>query len=328
MHFRTTFSIPESAFKIDHQQKILTIGSCFSDEIGSRLMESKFNSFINPFGVIFNPVSIQNLIKRSTQKQPYTMNDVHQNGEQFFCFDVHSSFNSLYANEVLDSINATITEVHNYLKMAHIVIITLGTSWVYRFNETQSIVANCHKVSAKSFEKILLSTEENKAALETIINDLKLINPSVQIIFTVSPVRHIKDGIVENNVSKARLIDAIYQIKQKFTAVQYFPSYELVMDDLRDYRFYKSDLIHPSQEAVNYIWEHFSTTYFTELTQAINQKINKIKLAINHRPFNEASEAHQTFLQKTKVQMEEIVQKYGIDFSAELVHINSKIKSC
>ncbi|MDM1062533.1 GSCFA domain-containing protein [Empedobacter falsenii] len=326
MQFRTTFQIQSSDFKINHQHKILTIGSCFSDEIGKRLIDLKFDGLINPFGVIFNSHSIQNLIERSIQKKYFITADVHQNGEEFFCFDVHSSFNALTKEAVLEELNSTLDEVYDYILSCDVVMITLGTSWIYEWKTSNQVVANCHKVDAKQFEKRLLTSEENLKSLELIVSDLKKINPTIRIITTVSPVRHTKDGMVENNVSKARLLDALYQLSLQHNQVEYFPSYELVLDDLRDYRFFKEDLIHPSKQAVDYIWERFSETYFEQSTQTIIQKINKVISAINHRPFNEESDNYQQFLVKTIALMNELEKGNQLDFSAEKELLKSKIK--
>ncbi|MDH0658736.1 GSCFA domain-containing protein [Empedobacter sp. GD03865] len=326
MQFRTTFQIQSSDFKLNHQHKILTIGSCFSDEIGKRLTDLKFDGLINPFGVIFNSHSIQNLIERSIQKKYFTTADVHQNGEEFFCFDVHSSFNALTKEAVLEELNLTLDQVHDYILSCDVLMITLGTSWIYEWKTSNQVVANCHKVDAKQFEKRLLTTEENLKSLELIVSDLKNINPTIRIITTVSPVRHTKDGMIENNVSKARLLDALYQLSLQNNQVEYFPSYELVLDDLRDYRFFKEDLIHPSKQAVDYIWEKFSETYFEQSTQTIIQKINKVISAINHRPFNEESENHQQFLVKTIALMNELEKGNQLDFLAEKELLKSKIK--
>ena len=326
MQFRTTFQIQSSDFKLNHQHKILTIGSCFSDEIGKRLTDLKFDGLINPFGVIFNSHSIQNLIERSIQKKYFTIADVHQNGEEFFCFDVHSSFNALTKEAVLEELNLTLDQVHDYILSCDVLMITLGTSWIYEWKTSNQVVATCHKVDAKQFEKRLLTTEENLKSLELIVSDLKNINPTIRIITTVSPVRHTKDGMIENNVSKARLLDALYQLSLQDNHVEYFPSYELVLDDLRDYRFFKEDLIHPSKQAVDYIWERFSETYFEQSTQTIIQKINKVISAINHRPFNEESDNHQQFLVKTIALMNELEKGNQLDFSAEKELLKSKIK--
>lgn len=328
MQFRTTFHIPESDFKINHQHKILTIGSCFSDEMGNRLVDLKFDGLINPFGIIFNAYSIQNLIERSIDKRYFTTDDVHQNGEQFFCFDVHSSFNALSKDEVLINLNLTLDRVHHQIHQCDVLILTLGTSWVYERIDTAEIVANCHKVEAKQFKKVLLSTEENFKSMDLIAFEITKINPNVKIITTVSPVRHIKDGMVENNVSKARLLDALYQLDLKYKQVNYFPSYELVIDDLRDYRFYKEDLIHPTNQAVEYIWEKFGETYFENSTQTIIQKISKINSALNHRPFNEESTSHQKFLQKTMQMINELEKGQKLDFQQEKEILRTKIKSC
>ena len=328
MQFRTTFQIPESKFKINHQQNILTIGSCFSDEMGNRLVDLKFKGLINPFGVIFNSYSIYKLILRSLNKIYFTIEDVHQNGEQFFCFDVHSSFNSLTKEIILNHLNETIDLVHNQLLSCDVLILTLGTSWVYQNKHTNQIVANCHKIAAKQFDKMLLSTEENFKSLDLITSELIKLRPQIKIITTVSPVRHIKDGMIENNVSKARLLDALYQLTNRYDEVDYFPSYELIMDDLRDYRFFKSDLIHPSEQAVEYIWEKFVESYFNQTTETINQKIKKIISALNHRPFNEDSLSHQKFLKKTYSLIEELEKGHALNFKEEKLFLQSKIKSC
>lgn len=327
MQFRTTFQIPDSSFKITHQQKIVTIGSCFSDEIGARLVQLKFDGLINPFGVIFNAHSIQNLIERSINLRYYTTDDVHQNGEQFFCFDVHSSFNALSTEEILKELNQTLDQVHQQITTCDVLMVTLGTSWVYQSRKTNQIVANCHKVDAKQFDKILLSTAETFKSLDLLVFDMLKINPNLKIITTVSPVRHIKDGVIENNVSKSRIIDALYQLNLKYDEVTYFPAYELVMDDLRDYRFYKEDLIHPSPQAVDYIWEKFTEIYFSEETLTLNQKINKINAALAHRPFNSESESHQKFLNKILL-MIEVVEKTGLSFEVEKQTLSQKIKEC
>ncbi|MFV0192423.1 GSCFA domain-containing protein [Empedobacter falsenii] len=328
MQFRTTFQIQPSDFKLHHQHQILTIGSCFSDKIGKYLVDLKFNACVNPFGVIFNTISIQKLIERSIHKKYFTTADVHQNGEEFFCFDVHSSFNALTKVEVLERLNSTLEQVYQFIYSCDVVMITLGTSWIYEWKNTNQIVANCHKVEAKQFEKKLLTTEENLKSLELIVSDLKKINPNIRLITTVSPVRHTKDGIIENNVSKARLIDALYQLNLQYNQVDYFPSYELVLDDLRDYRFFKEDLIHPSKQAVDYIWEKFSVTYLEQSTHTINQKINKVISAMNHRPFNEESENHQKFLVKTIALMNELEKDNQLDFSLEKECLRSKLKQC
>lgn len=328
MQFRTTFQISESEFKLNHHHKILTIGSCFSDEMGNRLVDLKFDGLINPFGIIFNAYSIKHLINRSLYKKYYTIKDVHQNGEQFFCFDVHSSFNSLSKESILEQLNKTIDLVHQQLITCDVLMITLGTSWVYQYKLNHQIVANCHKVEAKQFDKVLLSSEENFKFLDSIVSNLIEFNPTLKIITTVSPIRHIKDGMVENNVSKARLIDALFKLNEKYKQVKYFPSYELVMDDLRDYRFFKSDLIHPSEQAIEYIWEKFVETYFNQNTITINQKIQKIISALNHRPFNEDSLSHQKFLVKILLWIEELEKGHNLNFEAEKLFLQSKIQSC
>lgn len=283
--------------QIDYQSNLLLLGSCFSENIGDKLRYFKFQSTQNPFGILFHPKAIENLITNAINKKAYSSDDLMYQNEVWHSFDAHSSLSSANESVLLSKINSAISLTSKKLEEASHILITLGTSWVYRFIETDTIVANCHKISQKKFLKELLTVAEITESLEAIIVLLKSVNKNVSITFTVSPVRHLKDGFIENTQSKSHLISAIHTIINKQN-VSYFPSYEIMMDELRDYRFYAEDMIHPNKTAVNYIWGKFVDTWFSEETNSTMKEIDEIQKGISHRPFHENSEQHQQFLLK------------------------------
>ena len=249
--------------QIDYTSKLFLVGSCFSENIGNKLNYFKFQATQNPFGILFHPKSIETFITNAINKKVYSESDLVFQNERWHCFDAHSSLSSSDKNELLENLNSAIVSTNNKLKKTSHIIITLGTAWVYRFIETDEIVANCHKIPQKKFLKELLTVDEITESLEAIIALLKSINRDVNIIFTVSPVRHLKDGFIENTQSKAHLIAGIHNTINAPKNINYFPSYELMMDELRDYRFYAEDMIHPNTTAINYIWEKFTDTWFS-----------------------------------------------------------------
>ncbi len=301
---------PETNNSIDYKSKILLLGSCFSENIGDKFKYYKFQSLQNPFGIIFNPVSIEKLIKRSVEETYFKEEDVFSHNDLWHCFQVHSQLSALSKAELLTQVNHQISETHQFLKTTSHVIITLGTAWVYRFLETKSIVANCHKVPQKQFSKELLTISDISKVLTDLVLMLKLANPDVNIIFTVSPVRHLKDGFVENTLSKSHLISSIHQTISTQGNTFYFPSYELVMDELRDYRFYKADMLHPNQTAVNYIWEKFKYVWISETSEPTMILVNDIQKGLQHKPFNSNSEAHKKFLKNLKNKQELVLKKH------------------
>tara|TARA_B100000795_G_scaffold94767_1_gene69494 strand:- start:3398 stop:4345 length:948 start_codon:yes stop_codon:yes gene_type:complete len=283
--------------QIDYQSNLLLLGSCFSENIGDKLRYFKFQSTQNPFGILFHPKAIENLITNAINKKAYSSDDLMYQNEVWHSFDAHSSLSSANESVLLSKINSAISLTSKKLEEASHILITLGTSWVYRFIETDTIVANCHKIPQKKFLKELLTVAEITESLEAIIVLLKSVNKNVSITFTISPVRHLKDGFIENTQSKSHLISAIHTIINKQN-VSYFPSYEIMMDELRDYRFYAEDMIHPNKTAVNYIWGKFVDTWFSEETNSTMKEIDEIQKGISHRPFHENSEQHQQFLLK------------------------------
>ena len=290
---------------IDYNSKILLLGSCFSENIGDKLNYFKFQTNQNPFGILFHPKAIENLVTNAINEKQYLPEDLIFQNERWHCFDAHSSLSSADKNELLANLNSAITTTNKKLKEATHVIITLGTSWVYRFIETDAIVANCHKIPQKKFLKKLLSVDEVTKSLKTTIALLKSVNKNVHILFTISPVRHLKDGFTENMQSKSHLITAIHSVINANNS-SYFPSYEIMMDELRDYRFYAQDMIHPNKTAINYIWERFMETQISDSSKLTMQEIETIQKGISHRPFNKNSEQHQRFLKNLEVKKEKI----------------------
>lgn len=310
MNFLTQIPIKkEERNPINYDSKLLLIGSCFSENIGEKLSYYKFQSKQNPFGILFHPKAIEHLVTNAINEKKYTEKDLIFQNERWHCLDAHSSLSSVNKGDLLGNLNAALVTTKEQLEEATHVIITLGTSWVYRFIETDAIVANCHKIPQKKFLKELLSVDEVSEILEGITILIKSINSSVNIIFTVSPIRHLKDGFVENTQSKSHLIAGIHNVVNHRNGMHYFPSYEIMIDELRDYRFYNEDMIHPNKTAVNYIWNKFSSTWFNEESQKIMQEIETIQKGISHRPFNENSEQHQKFLKNLDLKINKIKSK-------------------
>ena len=315
MNFRTQIpSRIKSNHPIDHTSKILLFGSCFSENIGEKFNYFKFQNTINSFGILFHPIAIEKLILNAINQKEYTEDDVFFNNERWHCYDAHSELSNPSKEDLLLNLNAAIESTHQGIKHSSHIIITLGTAWVYRHIESNQIVANCHKVPQKKFLKELLSINEITASLENIVALVKSINPTIQFIFTVSPVRHLKDGFTENSLSKAHLLTAIHQVVEPRNLTHYYGSYEIMMDDLRDYRFYESDMIHPNETAIKYIWEHFKNTWISKISFELMGEIEAIQKGLAHRPFNESSEQHQQFLKKLQLKINTLNTKHNITF--------------
>ncbi len=283
MKFRTELNIPTSSFSINHQDKIFSIGSCFAENIGAKLAYYKFNIAVNPFGILFNPISIEKALSFILQETP--PNELHfvQN-ELWHSLDFHSQIAASSPNDLLDKLYQIKANAKEHIESSSFLFITLGTAFAYKYKNTNQYVANCQKIAAQHFQKELLSINEIETSLHRIVALIKSQTQVKKIIFSISPVRHIKDGIIENNLSKAHLISALHAIKDD--VVQYFPAYEFLMDDLRDYRFYDNDLLHPNSQAIQYIWEKFSAAYFSEETINLNQNIGIIQQGLLHKPFH------------------------------------------
>ncbi|MCQ2210497.1 MAG: GSCFA domain-containing protein [Paludibacteraceae bacterium] len=307
--FRTIIPIKKE-LDIKHPNKIMMFGSCFTENIGQKLIDHKFSVSCNPLGILFNPISIQQTIFRIINNTPVTKDDLFEVEGVWNSFLFHSQFAQLSAQDYLNNVNQKIEEAHSFLKSCDFLFITLGTAWIYEDKATNQPVANCHKVESSRFNRRRISETECCDTLLNIIQEIQTINQQIKFIFTVSPIRHWKDGAHGNQLSKSTLLLSIDKICEMYSDCSYFPSYEILMDELRDYRFYADDMLHPSESAINYIWERFSDCYFSEETKKINKEVEEINLAINHRPFNPDSLNYQRFKENTQKKIKDIENKY------------------
>jgi lysophospholipase L1-like esterase len=311
MNLQTKIKLqPQKFNQIDYNSKVLLLGSCFSENIGEKFNYFKFQSVVNPIGILFQPLAIENLIARAINKNYYSDEELYFTNEQWCCLDAHSRLNKVSQHDLLSELNTQLNVANGELQKATHIVITLGTAWVYRHIESDKIVANCHKIPQKKFLKELLSVEEITQSLEAVITLLRSVNPKVNILFTVSPVRHLKDGFIENNRSKSYLLTAMHHVVDSRNQIYYFPSYEIMMDELRDYRFYKTDMVHPNQLAVDYIWEKFSAVWLSDDALHTLKIVGNIQAKKAHRAFNSNSRAHQEFLTKLQSEIEDLQEKY------------------
>jgi GSCFA family len=294
MNFHLEFSPKPFDTKIVHQDKLFLIGSCFTENIGSKLKQHKFSVLENPNGILFNPVSIAKSITSYIENKQYTQADLFFQNEIWNSWEHHTRFSDVDVNVCLDRINESQHQAHQFLKTADWIFITLGSAFVYEL-ESKQVVANCHKVPTDKFNKKLLAVEDVLSVLDNVMHRIFMFNANAKIIFTISPVRHLRDGFVENNRSKAVLIQAVHHLVNKFNKLFYFPAYELVIDDLRDYRFYAEDMVHPNYAATNYVWDKLVDCCIDEKAIELMKQINEINAAINHKSFNPTTEAHKKF---------------------------------
>ncbi|WP_291726449.1 GSCFA domain-containing protein [Bernardetia sp.] len=325
MKFRTEITPLPLENKLTLSSNIFLIGSCFSENIGQKLTENKFETLINPYGVIFNPLSVVQLLEwiledrtgnyfEGKLEEYYVLYD-----EVWYNYHLHSRIASQDKDELRNKIKEIAQQTYQFLEISNTIILTFGTAFIYDLlKENEKIpISNCHKQSKNLFEKKLIDLELAKSKLESLIRKLSTFGEKKQIIITVSPVRHLKEGLVENSVSKSILRVLAHFASEKFENVVYFPSYELVLDDLRDYRFYESDLLHPNSQAIEYIWQKFSESCFDSQTQSFLKKWKKISAALAHKPFFPNRESHQKFLQKLVSDLEKIEVEFRIDLQKE-----------
>lgn len=334
MQFFTSINIKPLQPPITYQDNILLIGSCFTEHIGNYLMDVKFNALQNPNGILFDPLSVCHSLVSYIHNKQYTEQDLFYLNEAWHSWQHHSKFSNPDKEECLRIINASQNEAHNFLKKTSWLIITLGSSFAYKLSSevaTEFIkgdrkeVANCHKAPAQTFVKHLCTIEETVTALDGTIHQLFHFNPNLKIIFTISPVRHLRDGVVENNRSKARLIEAVHHLINKFDKLFYFPSYELIIDVLRDYRFYDIDLAHPNYAATQFVLEKFSESCFNDAAQELIKEIKKIIVAKNHKPFNPYSQQHKKFLSTYFEKIKTLQLQYPwLDFTKEIEYFEGR----
>ncbi|MEP7165015.1 MAG: GSCFA domain-containing protein [Ferruginibacter sp.] len=330
MDFHAEFFPKTFPVKISHRNKLLLVGSCFTEQIGNKLAQHKFTVMENPNGILFNPVSISNAVISYANGKMFYEKELFYYNELWGSWQHHTKFSSIDKNKALEAINHSQEKANGFIREADWILLTLGSAFVYEntFAENagpyENVVANCHKVPADKFNRRLLDTTEIKNVLTAMMKEVKKINPAVNFIFTISPVRHLREGFIENNRSKASLIQAVHSLINEVD-IFYFPAYELVIDDLRDYRFYAEDMVHPNYAATNYVWEKFLATCVDEPAQQLMKEIAVIVAAKNHKPFNPTSEQHKKFLLTNLERVKNIEQKYPyIDLSEEATFFNRK----
>lgn len=323
MKFRTEISLPESSRRIDFHHRILGVGSCFAERIGGRLKENRFDSLINPLGIVYNPVSMIRLLLMSLEEKPEVPARYAEHLHAWHSFDLHSNFNrsheETFTKDSLDALKAT----GEWLKKADWLILTMGTALVYRQKSDREVVSNCHKYPAEQFTRDLLTPAMISEAFYQLIRKIQAVNPSLNILLTVSPVRHTKDGLTMNSTSKATLRLAAHQLTQSFDHVHYFPAYEIMMDDLRDYRYYEDDLIHPTTFAEDYIWEKFTTGFMSDETRKVMGEWAKIRRDLGHRPLNPWSPQYRGFLEKLLDKLEKVKE---FDCSEEINQVREHLR--
>ena len=299
MNLQTTIQIPRTDLLITHQDKIMMLGSCFAENLFSYMQESGFETDSNPFGILYNPASIAHCFRRLLRPEPYTGSDLFEHQGMFHSFDHHSRFSDISPDRCLSRMNEQLSLSARFMQKATVFIITFGTAYVY-YDTTGPVVSNCHKLPDKCFVRRRLTVDEIVALWRSLISDIRKINPESKFLFTVSPIRHWKDGAHGNQLSKAALLLAIEEISGHHADCYYFPSYEIVMDELRDYRFYADDMLHPSSFAVQYIWEKFSAAFFDKPTMEKVKAWQKLNRALKHRPLHPDSEEYRRFVEETK----------------------------
>uniref|UniRef100_UPI004047465E GSCFA domain-containing protein n=1 Tax=Algoriphagus sp. TaxID=1872435 RepID=UPI004047465E len=323
MRWSIDFPIPASPFPITHASKVVSLGSCFAQTIGSKMKAAKFDVLVNPFGTLFHPLNLADLLKQAISAAQMDPDGVVEREGVFVHYGAHSDVKGGTRTELEENYTCQMLALHHSLKEATHLVLTLGTAWIYQHKEFGR-VANCHKQAAALFEKKISSLDELALELESGLEMLLLHNPNLKIILTLSPVRHTKEGVSENQLSKSLLRVLCAQLEQHNEAVTYFPTYEIMVDELRDYRFYKSDLVHPSEEAENYIWEKWQQFSFSQETRQKVVEIQKIQLDLAHRSFNPDSEAHRKFLQNLLGKLERMQGEF--DFSKEIQDLTSRLQ--
>jgi hypothetical protein len=321
--FRTTFPITPSEKKISYQSSIMFLGSCFSEYIGAVCSDYKFCIDNNPFGIVYNPLSVKSGLLRLITNYPYTTSDLFNHQGIWGSFDHHSRFSGVDANETLSQMNSRLNTSSEFLRKTNFLFLTFGTSYVYYLKSNNQLVSNCHKFPASDFTRGRITVEQIVSEYNTLLQQLFEINPNIEIVFTLSPVRHWKDGAHDNQLSKAILLLAIDKLCTTFKQTFYFPSYELIMDDLRDYRFYEEDMLHPNKIAIDYIWGYFRDCFIDRNVYPVMKEVEKIVQAARHRPFNSKSETHQTFVRQQLDKINLLRQQYGIGFDEEEALFNS-----
>jgi hypothetical protein len=320
MDFRLEFDPPPFSDKIDITDRILLMGSCFTEHMHERLHKAKFRALQNPNGVLFNPLSIFRALTDYIHKKTITGDDLFHHLGLWKHWSFHSSLAGTGKDETICAMNDALAHAHEFIKKSNWLFITWGSAYTYAL-EDGTVVANCHKQPADMFVKSMLSPRTIIDSFSTFYNALKLLNPDIRVILTVSPVRHLRDGFVQNNRSKAILLHSVDEITASFHDVLYFPAYELVVDDLRDYRFYAEDMVHPNYQATRYVWEKFAAACLNGRTREFIRETALLSQAAGHQVMHPGSEEHMKFMSKFKSKTIELAERFPmLDFSAELAY--------
>ncbi len=310
MKFTTPVSINKAKFELDYQKKILLLGSCFVDNIGAKLQRALLLSLVNPFGVLYNPLSLASSLRRLMGKDMFEEKDLFKQGSLWSSFSHSSAFSSTSVTETLQNINSRLVAARYFMQEMDVLVITFGTAWIYELKSSREVVSNCHKIPSNQFLRRRLSVEEIVTELNEVFVELKKQNPQLQILLTVSPIRHWKDGAHENTISKSTLHLAVAELQSKLEYVSYFPAFEIMMDELRDYRFYASDMLHPSDDAVQFIWNRFTDSFFSEDTNNLINRIEKLKSSIDHRPLHRETKEYEQFLLHIEETKQKMINEY------------------
>lgn len=321
MQLTTPVETVKNGLKIGHKSKIMLLGSCFAQNIGQKLQECKFNVCSNPFGIVYNPLSISTILQRIVSGKAFDANspEIFEHAEMWHSILHHSDFSRKTKEDFLANTNNSLAAAHNLIKESDVIIITFGTAYAYERASDGLVVSNCHKLPAKTFNRRLLRPEEIVEQMSKAINGIIALRPEVKFIFTVSPIRHLRDGAHDNQLSKATLLIATEELRRHFpNRCDYFPSYEIMMDELRDYRFYADDMTHPSTLAIEYIWERFATQHITEESLTLNHSIEDITRGLAHRPFDPESKGYKKFVGDIMQKIAQIKGKHPyLDFEKE-----------
>ncbi len=310
MNLQTIVHIPDPPFRINYTTPCLLMGSCFSDYIGVIMEDYCFPVLLNPFGTLFNPASIQSGLMNLVHKKIYHAGDLRFHDGRWLSFDHYTGFTHADRDKCLAHINESVAKASIWLKNAGYLILTFGTAWIYRLHETRQIVANCHKIPQSEFSKELMKPGEIVMLYDDLLSELRAFNSKLKIIFTISPVRHWADGAVNNQLSKSILHFGLSEILKRNENTSYFPSYEIYMDELRDYRFYAADMLHPSKQGAEYIWERFTATWCDDETRTIMKKVDPVIRALRHRPVNPDSESYKKFRESTENKIAALKNQY------------------
>ena len=327
MNFRTQVEIPKKETEIRHSDRIMLFGSCFAENIGNLLLTNKFRCDVNPFGILYNPLSVAEAIRQILAGKTYTEADLFRSGGRWHSFMHHSIFSASSPETCAAAVNSRLKQASAGFPSLDWLVITWGTAWVYTLRETGVVVSNCHKQPDKLFLRRLLEVEEIVRVYAGLLEEVKKTSPNIKVLFTVSPIRHVKDGMHGNQISKSTLLLAVHALQQRFQNCFYFPSYEIMMDELRDYRFYADDMLHPSSVAVTYLWECFSESYFSKETVRIMNEWEAVRKALNHKPFDADSEIYRNFLTQIVLKINRLKEKFPyFDLQKELEQCQAQLK--